>query len=81
MEQEELLKFRHQLQRVEEEIKKERAVLSSQQQAQVERMVRLNPLPTAAVPPHRSARTHSVDRSDIGSEAHSALVIQAGLLV
>lgn len=39
MEHEELMKFRQQLQSVEEEIKKERAVLSSQQQAQVERMV------------------------------------------
>lgn len=40
MEQEELVKFRQQLLNVEEEIKKERAVLSSQQQAQVERVVR-----------------------------------------
>ena len=40
MEQEELLKFRQQLQSVEEEIKKERAALTSQQQTQAERMVR-----------------------------------------
>lgn len=48
MEQEELLKFRQQLQSVEEEIKKERAVLSSQQQAQVERMVCGNWLATGS---------------------------------
>eukprot|EP00892_Ulva_mutabilis_P005387 jgi/Ulvmu1/321/UM001_0325.1 len=41
MEQEELLQFRQQLQGVEEEIKKERAALSSQQQSQVESMLLL----------------------------------------
>lgn len=50
MEQEELLQFRQQLQTVEEEIKKERAALSSQQQAQVEQMVCGSLLPLSTFP-------------------------------